>query len=92
MAKKLLSKHGLGFQKSFPKDKKKLLSILQAQKLTGDPYHDIDQYKQKPFTVFLQPKGQKKGQFNFTYNITYGRGFYENYKQGQNLSDYKIYP
>ncbi|MBX7162617.1 MAG: TonB-dependent receptor plug domain-containing protein [Saprospiraceae bacterium] len=80
-----------GVPESFLKDKKKITFNFAGTEAPGDPYHDIDQYKQSHLQFFFNRKVRKKGQFNFTYNITYGRGFYENYKQGQNLSDYKIY-
>jgi iron complex outermembrane receptor protein len=57
----------------------------------GSPYEDEkDNYKQDHIQFFYQSQISDRVILNSSINYTHGDGYYENYKQGQDLSQYYI--
>ncbi len=60
----------------------------------GDPYHnETDNYKQDHYQLFFDQKLGKNWHFNTAVFLTKGRGYYEQYKAGEDYADYGMaYP
>jgi len=55
----------------------------------GDPYSDqTDNYKQDHYQLFLNHSINSKWNFNTALFVTYGRGYYQEYKAAQAFADY----
>ena len=52
--------------------------------------NEADNYKQNNFQLHFIHQVNSRLSFNVTGHYTKGKGYYEQYKQGQSLSDYKI--
>lgn len=71
-----------------PKD-----SLLTETGRTYNPYeyeNETDNYKQTHYQLFFKQDIASKLSFNAALHYTQGAGYYEQYKEGQNFSDYGI--
>ncbi len=59
----------------------------------GDPYEDqTDNYRQDHYQLHYSYRLSDNWDFNIALHYTYGRGYYEEYKANQLLTNYKIEP
>lgn len=59
----------------------------------GDPYeNEVDDYGQTHLQLLFNHQFNKQWYLNLAGHYTKGKGFFEQYKAGQNLSDYGIVP
>jgi len=59
----------------------------------GDPYkNENDNYRQDYYRAFITHEFNSKWTLNGALFLTRGKGFYENYRAGESLSDYGIVP
>lgn len=57
----------------------------------GEPYNnEIDNYKQRHLQLIYNQSLTKNLKMNLTAHYTKGKGYYENFKGGEKLSDYKL--
>jgi len=54
--------------------------------------NEVDNYKQDHYQLHYSRKFNKKLKFNLTTHYTYGRGYYEQYKQDEDFADYGLTP
>ena len=62
---------------------------------TYNPYkyeNEIDNYKQDHYQLHWNEKLSNKWSTNVGLNYTYGRGYYEQYKEGEDFADYDLTP
>jgi len=62
---------------------------------TYNPYkyeNEIDNYKQDHYQLHWNEKLSNKWSTNVGLNYTYGRGYYEQYKDGEDFADYDLTP
>lgn len=59
----------------------------------GTPYdNQTDNYQQDHYQLFLNQEINSNWSFNTALFMTYGRGYYEEYKAAQNFTDYGLMP
>lgn len=59
----------------------------------GDPYkNETDNYRQDYYRAFITHEFNSKWSLNGALFLTRGKGYYENYRAGESLSDYAISP
>ena len=64
-----------------------------GQRSVGDPYdNETDNYWQTHYQLFYNKKINSRWNFNSSLYTTTGRGYYEQYKEAQNYSDYGLTP
>ncbi|WP_108867615.1 TonB-dependent receptor [Aquimarina aquimarini] len=54
--------------------------------------NEVDDYKQDHYQLHWNQKYNKNWSTNLSLNYTYGRGFFEQYKEDQNFADYDFTP
>nr|WP_235935395.1 TonB-dependent receptor [Flavobacterium ichthyis] len=54
--------------------------------------NEIDNYQQNHYQLHWNERWTQNWSTNLAFHYTIGRGFFENYKQGETLSDYNISP
>lgn len=62
---------------------------------TYNPYtyeNEIDNYKQDHYQLHWNEKISENWSTNIGLNYTYGRGYYEQYKEGEDFADYNLTP
>lgn len=60
--------------------------------VTGYYDNEVDNYKQDHYQLHFKHKVADNLSFNLAAHYTYGRGYYEQYKQDRNFSDYGLTP
>ena len=60
--------------------------------ITGFYDNEIDHYKQDHSQLLFEHKAADNLKFNLTAHYTYGRGYYEQYKQNEDFADYGLSP
>ena len=60
--------------------------------VTGYYDNEVDNYKQDHYQLHFNHKIADNLSFNLAAHYTYGRGYYEQYKQDRNFSDYGLTP
>ena len=57
----------------------------------GDPYdNETDNYQQDHYQLFFNHRFNQNIEFNTAFFLTQGKGYYENYKAGENFTDYGL--
>lgn len=55
--------------------------------------NQVDHFQQDHYQLFFSHKFNSSLNFNSAFHYTYGRGYYENFKEGQDFADYRMdYP
>ncbi len=60
--------------------------------ITGFYDNQVDNYQQDHYQLHFNHRFNDRVSFNVATHYTYGRGYYEQYKQDQNFSDYGLTP
>ncbi len=72
---------------------KQTLEMINSDSRTYNLYtyeNEVDHYQQDHFQLHLSHKIDENLSFNTSLHYTYGRGYYENYKDDKKLADYNI--
>jgi len=84
-----------GYEKTYQAWYGVTLEEIETLGRTYNPYsyeNEIDNYKQDHYQLHWNEKLSKNWSTNIGLNYTYGRGYYEQYKAGEDFADYDLTP